>query len=70
MKTVFCGFFILFFFCFAPLSAVDEVYEFRGRHLVADYLECDIEALSNEQALMRVMLDAVKKCGAQVSQPK
>jgi S-adenosylmethionine decarboxylase len=60
------GFFVSFFSCFVSLSAEDGVHEFRGKHLVADYLECDIEALSNEPALMRVMIDAVKKCGAQV----
>jgi len=66
MKTVLYGFLFLFFSCFAALSAEDEVYEFRGKHLVADYLDCDVEALSDEHALMQVMMDAVKKCGAQV----
>jgi S-adenosylmethionine decarboxylase len=66
MKTVLFCFFILFFPCFASLSADEEVHEFRGKHLVADYLDCDLEALSDEYALMKVMLEAVKKCGAQV----
>ena len=33
---------------------------------MADYLDCDVEALSDEQMLMQVMIAAVKKCGAQV----
>lgn len=66
MKTVLFGFFVLFFPCFASLSADEEVHEFRGKHLVAQYLDCDAEALSDEHALMDVMLAAVQKCGAQV----
>lgn len=65
MKTrIFC-FFILLFPCLASLSA-EEVHDFRGEHLVADYLDCDLEALSDEQTLMKVMLEAVEKCGAQI----
>jgi S-adenosylmethionine decarboxylase proenzyme len=66
MKTVLFCFFSLLFPFLAPLSADEEVYDFRGKHLVADYLDCDMEALSDEQALMEVMIAAVKKCGAQV----
>ena len=65
MKTVLLCFFGLLFYL-VPLSADDEVYEFRGNHLMVDYLDCDVEALSDEQALMGVMLEAVQKCGAQV----
>jgi len=63
MKTVL---FCLFMLVFPYLSADEEVHEFRGKHLVADYLDCDAEAIADEQALMKVMLAAVEKCGAQV----
>ncbi len=60
-----------FLFCFFALvspylSADEEVHEFRGKHLVADYLDCNAEALADEQALIKVMLSAVEKCGAQI----
>lgn len=66
MKTVLFCFFSLLFPFITSLSADEEVHEFRGKHLVADYLDCDLEALSDEDALMQVMIAAVKKCGAQV----
>ncbi len=60
-------FLFCFFVLFSPyLSADEEVHEFRGKHLVTDYLECNPEALQDEQALMKVMLSAVEKCGAQI----
>ncbi len=66
MKTVLFCFFALIFPVFVPLSAEEEVHEFRGKHLVADYLECDVDALVDETKLMQVMLEAVQKCGAQI----
>src|SRR4051812_20456050 len=66
MKMALLCFFGLLFYYLAPLSADEEVYEFRGNHLMADYLDCDVEALSDEQALMHVMVTAAEKCGAQV----
>jgi len=63
MKMVFFCFFISIF---SYLSADEEIYEFRGKHLVSNYLECDLEALSDEKTLMQVMLAAVEKCGAQI----
>lgn len=66
MKRVLLCCFGLLFSYFATLSADEEAHEFRGKHLVADYLDCDEKALSDEQALMGVMLAAAQKCGAQV----
>jgi S-adenosylmethionine decarboxylase len=66
MKTVLFYFFALGFVFFGPLSAEEEVHEFRGKHLVADYLECDMDALADETKLMQMMLEAVQKCGAQI----
>ena len=65
MKAVFFCVFISLFPCWVSLAA-EEVHDFRGEHLVADYLDCDLEALSDEQTLMKVMLEAAEKCGAQV----
>lgn len=48
------------------MSADEEAHDFRGKHLVANYLDCDSAAISDEQALMKVMLAAVEKCGAQI----
>ena len=53
MKAVFFCFFTLIS-CY--LSADTEIYEFRGKHLVTNYLECSAEALADEKALMQVML--------------
>jgi len=66
MKTVLFCLFVLIFPCLTPLSAEEESHDFRGKHLVADYLDCDPEAIADEEALMGVMLEAVQKCGAQV----
>ncbi|MBS0648059.1 MAG: adenosylmethionine decarboxylase [Verrucomicrobia bacterium] len=62
MRAVFFSFFILFF---SFLSA-EEVHEFRGKHMVANYLGCDSGAIADEKALTQVMLTAVEKCGAQI----
>lgn len=62
MKTVLFCFFILLF----PYLSAEEEHDFRGKHMVADYLHCDPQAISDEQALMKVMLAAVEKCGAQI----
>jgi S-adenosylmethionine decarboxylase len=63
MKTVFFCFLTLISCC---LFADTEIYEFRGKHLVTNYLDCDPEALADEKALLQVMLAAVEKCGAQI----
>ena len=44
----------------------DEVYEFRGKHFLASYLECDQEALANVEGMMRAMDLAVGACGATI----
>lgn len=66
MKTAIFCILAMGFSHLAPLSAEDEIHEFRGKHMVADYLECDIDALSDESRLMQVMLEAVQRCGAQI----
>jgi S-adenosylmethionine decarboxylase len=66
VKNGLFAFFILFFAGLASLSADEETYDFRGKHLMANYLHCDKEELADEQSLMKVMFEAVQKCGAQV----
>jgi S-adenosylmethionine decarboxylase len=41
-----------------------KAYFFAGRHLIASYFECDLEALANHRALMDCMVEAVKATGA------
>jgi S-adenosylmethionine decarboxylase len=65
MRKVFLSLFVLL----APFTLRgndDEMHEFRGKHFLASYLECDKEALCDEQRLMQVMLNAVGKSGAQI----
>ncbi len=54
----------LFLCVFARLAAENEDFEFRGKHFLASYLECDKEALMDTEALKKIMLEAVQKCGA------
>ena len=42
----------------------EEIYEFTGRHLVANYFECDHEALIQATDLIEVMKRAVEASGA------
>jgi S-adenosylmethionine decarboxylase proenzyme len=55
---------LLLFVC-AQLVA-DEVYDFRGKHFLASYLECDPKALGNPEAVKKIMLEAATRCGATV----
>ena len=69
MKKGLLAFFILAISAFSiPLSGVDsdDVHEFRGKHFIASYSECDKDAINNEDILMQVMIAAVEKCGAQI----
>lgn len=57
--------------CSSPLFGLEdmdaqEVYHFKGVHFLASYSECDLEALTNVEALKEVMLDAANQCGATV----
>jgi S-adenosylmethionine decarboxylase proenzyme len=53
-------------FCFCNYLIADEVYDFRGKHFLASYLECDQEVLKDPEAMKTVMLEAAKECGATV----
>lgn len=61
MKRLFCIFFCLF----APLfSGETDAYQFKGKHFIASYLECDQEALGDVEALLAYMEKAVIASGA------
>ena len=48
-----------------PLSASDvEEYQFYGRHLIAQYYDCDYESLSDADRLSEVMKEAAVASGA------
>lgn len=55
----------------APIAApqgkvVQQEYEFVGRHLLASYHDCDVEALKNIKQLPEVMKQGVNASGAQL----
>ena len=50
----------LLFLCLPLLSLIaGEYYQFRGRHYLASYLDCDEEAISNVSAFLDTMDRAV-----------
>jgi S-adenosylmethionine decarboxylase len=51
---------------FSATLTAEDVHEFRGKHFLASYTECDADAINNEEMLMQIMLDAVEKSGAQI----
>ena len=57
---------VLFLICCCALLTAEEVYDFRGKHFLASYLECDEEVLKDPTAIQNVMLEAAKECGATV----
>lgn len=58
----------IWFFCtLVPKFALaDENYEFRGKHFIASYLECEEQALSDVDTLKQIMIRAASECGATV----
>ncbi len=44
----------------------EENHEFRGKHFLASYLACDPGSIENEEKLQEVMLEAVRRSGAQI----
>jgi S-adenosylmethionine decarboxylase len=51
--------------CMSPLLAIEEGgYQFYGRHLIAQYYDCDFEALCDTGRLSEVMKQAAKASGA------
>jgi S-adenosylmethionine decarboxylase proenzyme len=47
-------------FCWVILNLFcEEEYEFRGKHFIASYLGCDLEALSHVEGMIQTMDEAV-----------
>jgi S-adenosylmethionine decarboxylase proenzyme len=44
----------------------EEIHYFAGKHFLASYLDCDVEALSNVPALLEAMDVAVAASGATI----
>ncbi len=44
----------------------ENVYDFRGVHFLASYLQCDEKALKDVSSLKLAMLEAVEDCGATI----
>jgi S-adenosylmethionine decarboxylase len=48
--------------------ATDEQYQFKGKHFIASYAECDLNALSDVDKLREVMEEAARHSGATILQ--
>lgn len=56
----------LLFLLFTCASFAQESYQFKGKHFLASYLECDPEAIENVKGMLRAMDDAVRASGATI----
>ncbi len=57
---IFIGFFL------AGASLHGEDYQFKGKHFIASYLECDEDALGNVDALRAALKEAANASGATI----
>lgn len=58
---------LFFIFCILGIAFVHaDDYQFRGKHFIANYTECEGEALRNVERLQEIMREAVKESGAQI----
>lgn len=48
------------------LFAEDQIHKFVGKHFLASYLECDLQAIMDLEGLVQAMDDAVKASGASI----
>lgn len=51
-----------------PGNTEEPQYQFFGRHMIAQYYDCDMDALNNIQKLKEVMKIATQASGAQILQ--
>ena len=58
-------FLLLPFFAFANIDSLEQ-HQFAGKHFLASYLDCNPSALTNLDALLLAMDDAVKASGATI----
>ncbi len=68
IKFILCGLSVLICSQIISESPATETHEFYGRHFVASYKECDVNALTDISALMKVLTDAVNSSGATILQ--
>lgn len=62
-KLIFC----LFIFCSYTVFATEtEAHQFAGKHFLASYLDCDVEALRNLDELIAAMDKAVEASHATI----
>src|SRR5205807_611048 len=47
-------------------TPAEEVFEFKGSHFIASYLDCDQAALTDVDALTSAMEDAARASGATI----
>lgn len=52
----------------AAESNSDQTYQFRGVHFLASYCDCDVQALTDVENLVKAMNHAVEKSGATILQ--
>ena len=50
----------------ATFAQADVDYEFVGRHLMVSYLDCDHEAINNEEAIKEKMMEAALSSGVTI----
>ena len=57
----------LLFACFFSFSvSAEEVHPFKGKHFLASYKGCDVQAMRDDQKLLQAMDKAVEASGASV----
>lgn len=49
-----------------PAMSTDAEYRFQGRHLMASYMGCDLERLTDTTTLLQIFKDAANATGATV----
>lgn len=59
-------FFLLPWLFLCSLLFSGEDYQFRGKHFVASYLDCDLRQLSDLEALIHAMDEAIQASGATI----
>jgi S-adenosylmethionine decarboxylase len=65
MRKVFIFLFVCVF-SFLQAHETDKEYQFLGKHFIASYADCDLEALCNVEGLKEAMYAGVKRSGAQI----
>jgi S-adenosylmethionine decarboxylase proenzyme len=57
---------VLFSLLFGNFLASEEPYRFKGKHFLASYLDCDLEAIGHLDALLKALDSAVAASGATI----